>query len=205
MSLFKRSEQNVNESTQPVITNYIGAHPVLAFKPTSEESGNNHLGNYDQVTPFENSEGLGSWLGKKADKAAGAVTKVARSGVGAVTNKGRQARTYVTNKRAKKKEEAADRVANDKSDQAAASIVAALRKGNKSVDAELANAWTVVQKQRRKDNKPTSGDAAAKKKLIEEIRLEVWNELTGTGRKKSKTPKLDKEILAAFDNLKEEN
>ncbi len=205
MSLFKRSEQNVNESTQPVITNYIGAHPVLAFKPTSEESGNNHLGNYDQVKPFENSEGLGSWLGKKVDKAAGAVTKVARSGVGAVTNKGRQARTYVTNKRAKKKEEAADRVAKKESDEAAKSIVAALRKGNKSVDAELANAWTVVKKQRRKDKKLESGDAAAKKELFEQIRLEIWDELTGTGRKKSKTEKLDKEILAAFDNLKEEN
>jgi hypothetical protein len=110
------------------------------------------LGNYDQVTTFENSEGLGSWIGKKVDKAAGAVTKVARNGAVAVTNKGKLVRTLLIKGWTKKKK-LLTAWRKKESDEAAKSIVAALRIGNTSVDHELQNAWMVVKKQRRKDKK----------------------------------------------------
>ena len=167
MSLLKRETKMV-ETPPSVRTDYTGAHPVLAFKHTVPELKNDHLDDYVQVKPFENSEGLGSWLGKK-------------------------------------KKQVDDHFAKKKSDNAAKSTVAALRKANKSVDAQLKNAWEVVEKQRRKDNEPTSGDAAAKKKLFGEIRGEIWSELKRKRRSNKETEAFDKEILAAFDSLKNES
>jgi len=179
MSFLKRTEKQVVETSHTVTSNYTGAHPVLAFKTTTEEPGNDHLDDYVEVKPFERSEGLGSWLDKTVNNTAKFMSE--------------------------KKEHVSDHLAKRKSDNAAKTIVAALRNVNKSVDAQLKNAWMVVEKQRRNDKKPQSGDKAAKKKLFDEIRTEIWDELERKRRKNKETEAFDKELLAVFDTLRQEN
>lgn len=69
MSFLKRSEKQVVETSRTVPPNYTGAHPVLAFKPTAEESGNDHLSKKKKIemndTGLTKSKGVSSEIVEK--------------------------------------------------------------------------------------------------------------------------------------------
>jgi len=177
---------------------YIGAHPMLQFQSTAAVVKKmDHLDDYIEVNPFQHSEGLtqaaksaGSWFSKKAKATGKMVAKTAK----ATSKMAAKTAKQVNNKLAKRR-----------ADKAAKSIVAALRKGNQTVDRELKNAYQVLETQRRNDGKPPSGDSLAKKELLEHIRKEIWAQLELTRRKNGETEAFDNELLGAYKYLKEEN
>ena len=63
-----------------VQTDYVPQHPMLAFKGPKKIAIDDHLDEYSEVDPFEDSEGLMSglkWMGKKARSAAKSLGKKA--------------------------------------------------------------------------------------------------------------------------------
>jgi len=63
-----------------VQTDYVPQHPMLAFKGPKKVAATDHLCEYSEVDPFEDSEGLMSglkWMGKKASSAAKSLGKKA--------------------------------------------------------------------------------------------------------------------------------
>ena len=74
----KDSEVSEISTAVEVPDDYVPKHPMLKFKGPKKVVTRDHLDEYNEVTPFEDSEGLMSglkWLGDKAKKAAKSISK----------------------------------------------------------------------------------------------------------------------------------